>query len=455
MLIVGWLLLGRFARPGVARIVSRAQLDRTLIMWALPLMVIPPLFSRDVYSYLAQSEIVHRGLDPYTRGPATALGVDHPLTRGVSNMWRETPAPYGPLFLSLGSVISGLVGNHVVTGVLLQRVLALIGLALIVWALPRLAKRFGVHPSTALWLGAANPLVLFHLIAGAHNDALAIGLMMAGIELGLRWLPRRTPGQPPPPRQRHELLSLALGAVIITLGATVKVQALAALPFIAVMVARRWGSSYRHLVRSAAVHLAIFLPTMVAVCVVTGLGFGWIGALDTPSLVRSWISPVSELANIGGVLGITLNLGNHTMALTSVIYLIATLVAAVITVRLLLDSFHGRRQPIIALGVALGTFSLLHPAMQPWYLLWAVIPLAASAGNSRFRQVATATSTVLAVLIPTTGSTFDGRTYILTQAYAGALVVLALALFVLHRTSPLFKRKPRTDADDRTISGTA
>src|SRR5205823_14987877 len=53
MVVLAWLLLGRFVRPGRARLVSRSQLDRTLIMWAAPLVLVPPMFSRDVYSYLA------------------------------------------------------------------------------------------------------------------------------------------------------------------------------------------------------------------------------------------------------------------------------------------------------------------------------------------------------------------------------------------------------------------
>ncbi|TCP46213.1 alpha-1,6-mannosyltransferase [Tamaricihabitans halophyticus] len=445
MMIIGWLLLGRFARPKAARIVSRAQLDRTLLMWMLPLLVIPPLFSRDVYSYLAQSEIVYRGLDPYIQGPANALGVEHPLTRGVSNIWRDTPAPYGPLFLMFGSGISSLVGNQVVTGVMLQRLFALAGVALIVWALPRLAKRFGVHPSTALWLGAANPLVLFHLIAGAHNEALGIGLMMAGLVFGLRWLPKRPSGQPPPPTQRHELLGILLGSVVLSLAVLVKVQAIVALGFYGVMLARRWGGGYRHLFRAAAIQTVVVTITVVGFCVGSGLGFGWIGALDTPAMVRSWMSPVSQLGNLGGVLGMWFDLGDHRVAVTSVIYGFATVLAAVITLKLLWDAFHGKRHPVIALGAALGAFLILHPALQPWYLLWAVIPLAASAGDSRFRKLATLVSAVLAVVLPPTGSTFDGRSFVLTQGYLGGIVVVLIALVVLHRVYPLTRRRSASD----------
>ncbi len=40
------------------------------IAWALPVLVMPPLFSRDVYSYVAQGEMITRGFNPYVHGPA-------------------------------------------------------------------------------------------------------------------------------------------------------------------------------------------------------------------------------------------------------------------------------------------------------------------------------------------------------------------------------------------------
>ncbi|WP_186382374.1 polyprenol phosphomannose-dependent alpha 1,6 mannosyltransferase MptB [Amycolatopsis rhizosphaerae] len=443
MLVLAWLMLGRFARPGRARLASRPQLTRTLVMWLTPLMVIPPLFSRDVYSYLAQSEIVHRGMDPYSLGPAQALGVGDPLTSGVSNMWRETPAPYGPLFLKLGSLISGLVGDNIVAGVLLQRAMALAGVVLIIWALPRLARRFGVEPATALWLGAANPLVLFHLVAGAHNEALGIGLMLAGLELGIRRLPVRVAGDTPPPLARGELLFIVLGATVITLGAAVKINALIALGFFGVVIARRWHGRIADLLRAGALMTGVFAVVMVAVCYGTGLGFGWVGALGTPGLVRSWISPTAELANLGGVLGIALGLGNHTDSLVSIIQLAGTLVAGLITVKFLWDSFRWRYRPIIGLGVSLGAFMMLHVAMQPWWLLWAVIPLAAAAGTSRFRVAATVVSAVLAFLAGPPGSSFNGRSFVPLQAYAAGIVVVLVALLVVRRTAPSLLRRDR------------
>jgi len=443
ILVLSWLMLGRFAQPSRERLASQGQLARTIALWVLPLLVIPPLFSRDVYSYLAQSEIVHRGMDPYVLGPAQALGVADPFTAGVSNMWRETPAPYGPLVLRLGGWLAPLAGNSIAVGVLLQRVLALVGVILIVWALPRLARRFGVQPATALWLGALNPLLIFHFVAGAHNDALAVGLMLAGLEIGIRRLPIRVKGDTPPPLARGELLYIGLGVAIITLGVAVKLPAVFALPFFAVMVARRWHGRLKDLFLAGAPMALWFGVVLVVVCFGTGLGFGWVGAtFNTPGLVRSWISPTAELANLSGVLGIALGLGNHTNALVPILGALGYLVAVGITFKFLWDSFKWRYRPIIGLGVSLGAVMLLQINLQPWYLLWAVIPLAAAAGTSRFRVAATVISAALPFLLPPTGSTFDGRPYVLPFAYVAAIVVCGGGMLIVRRLAPVLLSKP-------------
>src|SRR6185295_12248722 len=92
----------------------------------------------------------------------------------------------GPLFLWIGQGISALTGENIVAAVLCHRLVVLLGVGLIVWAVPRLARRCGVAEVSALWLGAANPLLIMHLVAGIHNEALMLGLMLAGTEFALR-----------------------------------------------------------------------------------------------------------------------------------------------------------------------------------------------------------------------------------------------------------------------------
>ncbi|CAM5715403.1 hypothetical protein SBADM41S_06974 [Streptomyces badius] len=67
-----------------------------------------------------------------------------------------------------------------------MRLVELASLALIVWALHRLAREHRLGGSRALWLGGLNPLLLIDVVGGMHNDGLMIGLMLAGFVLALR-----------------------------------------------------------------------------------------------------------------------------------------------------------------------------------------------------------------------------------------------------------------------------
>ena len=321
MMTLAWLMLGRFALG--ERRMTRSQLDRTLLLWVLPLLIAPPMYSRDVYSYLAQSEIAINGLDPYKVGPATGLGLDHVFTLSVPTMWRETPAPYGPLFLWIGKGISALTGENIVFAVLCHRLVVLLGVGLIVWAMPRLARRCGVAEVSALWLGAANPLLIMHLVAGIHNEALMLGLMLAGTEFALRGVYADTPLLPKPlawPQSRDDwvrwrpMAMLVLGVVLITLSSQVKLPGLLAVGFVAMALACRWGGTFKAFVIAGGSLTAVSVAVMAVIGWASGLGFGWLFTLGTANVVRSWMSLPTLLALGTGQVGILLGLGDHTTA---------------------------------------------------------------------------------------------------------------------------------------------
>jgi alpha-1,6-mannosyltransferase len=423
MLLLAWLWIGKMlrARGAVPPAPTRAQLARTAVMWAVPLAVAPPMFSRDVYSYLAQSATLARGLDPYVLGPAQALGVDDPLTRSIPTIWRDTPAPYGPLFLLMGRGITALSGNNVVLGVLEHRVLALAGGGLILWALPRLARRCGLDPGLALWLGAANPLVLFHLVSGIHNEALMVGLMLAGMEIGLR--------------AGERLLDplLMAGALLIVAASAVKLPALLALGFLGMEWARRRGGRIGHVAQVAGVFGLLAVLVYVPLSLGTGVGIGWLKTLDVPSLIRSWMSVSTDFGLLSGQVGIIAGLGDHTDSTLAVARAIGLAASAVLVGLLLLAVLRGRLDAITGMGAGLGAVVLLGPIVHPWYLLWAAIPLAATKGLPRYRRAALAASGVLALLVPPTGADFNFRAFQLPLAIGASLIILLIVLVVLRR----------------------
>jgi len=440
LVVLAWLMMGRFAvgdirsRSGAPRRMTRSQLDRTLLLWILPLSVAPPMFSRDVYSYLAQSEIAARGLDPYAIGPKAALGVDHVLTRTVPTIWRDTPAPYGPFFLWLGRGISSLTGDNIVAGIFLHRLLALAGVALIVWAIPRLAKRCGVSAVSSLWLGAANPLLLFHLVAGIHNEALMLGLMLAGIEIALRAV------EGSEPIRGQALFYLVAGSGLIALSSTVKIPSLLALGFVGMALARRWGGTWKALAGAAILLGIVAAVVTFAISVASGLGMGWINTLGTATAVRSWMS-IPTLLGVGtGLAGVLLGLGDHTTAILTITRPIAYLVAMLVTARMMISVYMGRIHPVGGLGIALGAIVLLFPVVQPWYLLWAILPLAAWATAPIFRIPAVVFTSIVSVMLMSNGAEY--LPFMIVQAVIATILTAGTLIVFTRNSLPWRSDKP-------------
>ncbi|KZS62659.1 polyprenol phosphomannose-dependent alpha 1,6 mannosyltransferase MptB [Mycobacterium ostraviense] len=436
MMALAWLMLGRFALG--KRKMSRGDLDRTLLLWMVPLLIAPPMYSKDVYSYLAQSQISRDGLDPYRVGPASGLGLGHVFTLSVPSLWRETPAPYGPLFLWIGRGISALTGENIVAAVLCHRLVVLIGVAMIVWATPRLARRCGVAEVSALWLGAANPLLFMHLVAGIHNEALMLGLMLTGAEIALRGIDlgkasRLMPRSWRPGADWEPLGMLLGGSVLIVLSSQVKLPSLLALGFITMALAYRYGGTIKALLLAGGGMAALSLSVMAIVGWASGLGFGWIFTLGTANVVRSWMSPPTLLALGTGQVGILLRLGDHTTAVLSLTRAMGVLIIMVMVCWLLLAVFRGRLHPIGGLGVALGITVLLFPVVQPWYLLWAIIPMAAWATRTGFRVAAIVITLIVGIFGPTANGDRFALFQIIDATLASAIIVLVLIALTYHR----------------------
>ncbi|CDQ44172.1 MULTISPECIES: polyprenol phosphomannose-dependent alpha 1,6 mannosyltransferase MptB [Mycolicibacterium] len=442
MMALAWLMLGRFALG--PHKMSRSQLDRTLLLWLLPLLIAPPMYSKDVYSYLAQSQIARIGLDPYQVGPAPGLGLDHVFTLSVPSLWRETPAPYGPLFLWIGEGISVLTGDNIVAAVLCHRLVVLVGVGLIVWATPRLAQRCGVAEVSALWLGPCNPLLFMHLVAGIHNEALMLGLMLAGTEFALRGIDgvREHSWRLPP----HAAAMLAAGTVLITMSSQVKLPALLAMGFVVMALAWHWGGTVKAFLAASFSLGALSLAVMAIIGWASGLGFGWVFTLGTANVVRSWMSPPTLIALGTGQVGILLGLGDHTTSVLGLTRGIGVIIIAVLVTWLLLAVLRGRLHPVGGLGVALGASVLLFPVVQPWYLLWAIIPLATWATRPGFRGSAIGITLVVGIFGPTANGDRFALFQILDATLASAVIVLII-IAITYRHLP-WRALPPPGADD-------
>jgi alpha-1,6-mannosyltransferase len=381
-LCVAWLGLGR--RLSRAPGTTPSQLVRVGALWCLPLLIGAPLFSHDVYSYLAQGELLHLGLNPYHHAPdiLPRFGETH-LLGTVSPFWRTTTSPYGPLFLALASVIAGAVGSHLVLGVLLMRVLELAGLTLLALFVPRLARALGTDPVRATWLAVISPLVLLELIAAGHNDALMIGLLVAGVTLAL---------------ERRPLVGIALCAI----AATIKLPAALGIAFIAVAWARaEWAVAGQDRATATARALALSgaatVAALAAVSAISGLGLSWVssGVLSTPGKVHLAITPVTAAGWSAGSLLHLLGIGVSTRGIESALGVVALALTALLGLELLRRARYANIVP--ALGALLLVSVFAGPATWPWYLTWGLALIACCAFAQRSRALPVAV--VLAVFL--------------------------------------------------------
>ena len=351
-LVGAWILLGR-ETVAPAREGALATVRRTLTWWLAPLLVAAPLASRDVYSYLMQGAMVRDGFDPYSEGPVVNPG---PFLLEVSQDWRNTTTPYGPLHLWIGEGVTSLVGDNVAVGIFVYKLISLAGFAAIAWSVPRIAWELGGSPTMALWLGVANPVMLLHLVAGMHNESVMVGLVSVGLLLALR---------------RKFLSGLALIAAAVALKAT----AFIAMPFVVwIMVhhfaPRATSSAAKRFGVFVAAGTVMVLETVAVVAVITwapGSSWGWLSEITGNAKV---INPLAGPTLVSDVVAPLVQIFNPDISYNSVLSIMRTLSMLLMLLGLILVWWISRRSIRDAVLGTAGAYQvafIFNSVTLPWY----------------------------------------------------------------------------------------
>ncbi|MGA4508829.1 polyprenol phosphomannose-dependent alpha 1,6 mannosyltransferase MptB [Propionibacteriaceae bacterium G1746] len=358
LLVSAWFRLRPWGDDRMVEAYRHVRHWAVLIIWGGPFVLAPPIFSHDAYSYAAQGWLVHNGINPYEQGPGVLPGG---FADQVAWVWRFTPAPYGPLSLQLQHFLVDLVGHDPYISAVVMRVPALVGVALIGALLPRLAARMKIDPASAAWFATLNPVLVIDFIGGAHNDALMMGLVVLALWLtrivGWGWVP---------------------GAVIIGVAAAIKQPALLA-AYALPLVHRPWrrlelGETLDIIARAMAA-MTLAIGTFAGVSWLTGLGFGWLNAVNVPGLVVT----VSPFTVIGQALSWVFDVvgwqsgaegavrWSRSVGLLTSVAIVGTLAVTV-----------ARRRPMTFLSYSYLAVAICAPALHSWYVLWGglLLPLA-------------------------------------------------------------------------------
>jgi alpha-1,6-mannosyltransferase len=408
LMVWAWVQLGRDV---LARRVGGRAVLTTAAVWTAPMLLAPPLFTRDIFSYLAQGGLSLAGFDPYAVGPEAMPGI---FTDNVHYFWQDTPAPYGPLFILIAKSVAWATGNNIILGVILMRLALLLGLLLLVWALPELTRRLGGRVPVALWIAVANPVMVIHMVGGGHNDLLVVGLLAAGALVALR-------GRP------------AGGIALVTAAMAVKASAGIALPFLVlVWAARLPGSRTARIAKATAAGVGVFAVVFGLCTLVARVNLGWLPALSAPSMIVNWMSiPTGVGEFLHSLVGLVANVPKQPFI--NVARIIGAALLLWIAARQWWAARDGGPDAVHRAGIVLLAVAVLSPATLPWYLSWGMALLAMVAWSPRgLAWIVFASLMLVIVYYP------NGEDALYNWPYLAACALLAaLAAVSLLRPDPL------------------
>ena len=322
-------------------------------------MLGPTIVSTDVFGYIAYArEAALHGLSPYLHSPSSI-----PHDQIVQFVyWKHQTSPYGPLFtfvslpLGLVSVGAALWSYKVAAGIA--------GVAIAVLCAD-IGRRRGVDPARAAIFVGLNPVLLFYAVSGAHNDLLAVALMLCAITLALRAMEGGAAAA----------TAVAAAAIKATLGL--------ALPFVLILAHRRGRA-----VRGAA--LAVIAIGIPALLLFGSHLFGQLHRIAADSQFDIAFSGPDRLATL---------LGTH---IDTGVRVLCTAAAATVALIAIDWAWRGG-DPIAGAGWAFAALLACIASLAPWYLVW-LLPLAAAGHSRSLRIVALlATCYLIGVHLPALG----------------------------------------------------
>ena len=351
----GFVLLVREAWAG--RIPVRTVVLLAIGFHAIVLML-PLLFSRDVYSYAYYGRIVSTyGGNPYVLTPS-----DFPLN-GLWHLtwpgWRETPSVYGPLFTWMSALMTRIVKDpsEVVASFQLLAALASLGTVAVVGRLVQKVRP--ERTAFAIAMIGCNPIVVYHVVGGGHNDILVAFFVACAVSLLFA---------------RRELLA----AIALALGMSVKASAVVPLALLVVAIVANAPPERRRRV------LAMYGAVIAGVWLALALPFlQWtnptLGLMEV-SGHDSWMAPgqliVRAASGLGGLVGGD-PFREPAATAARIGLFIVSLVAVIAIGHRIWTSVQARTPEAMAAawGWAFLAITLPSPVLFTWYLVWA-LPLA-------------------------------------------------------------------------------
>jgi len=354
----------------VARAVGPKLALGSIAGFHLLFLLAPPLLSQDVFSYIsyARLEIVH-SLSPYTHSPDAVPG-DAAFAFAGS---KDATSVYGPLFTLATYPVAKVSVPAAFWTLKTVAALASLGVVALSWAC---ARRLGRNPVPAALAVGLNPLVLVHVVGGAHNDSLVVLLWMAAVLAVLGVADASGHSHTAAAGERNARIRITRDQLAGFLGGAatgIKVSAGLVLPFL-LMGARR---------RAALIAGAVGAALVIGAASFAAFGLDALDALgligENQERTSRWSLPQRSADGIAALIGASPHeIVDYTRAAFAALFVGVVLVLLRLTWR----SPRGSSDWLSATGWATLALLVSSAWLVPWYAIW-LLPLAALSGSGR------------------------------------------------------------------------
>jgi alpha-1,6-mannosyltransferase len=299
-----------------------------------------PRDSTDIWAYAAYGRMVsHYGASPYRHVPVE-FSNDRAIRR-VKPTWQNSSSVYGPLWHGVSAGVVSVTQTHLQSTRVWFQSLAAMSVFLAVLLIGRRTR----SPAAAALIGL-NPLVIYDVVNGGHNDALVGLALLVGVLLASR--------------ERFKLAALA-----IALGALVKLVALLGFVALIVWIVRKRG------VRPAAITTGVGGGVIAA-------GYALSGGLDALTPLREARLQMSRnsiwlLTNPEGRTNL-FGLGRFHEFSTDFLQTAATLstITVIVLAGVLIAGRLRDNTSALVVGSAVVAYLLAGAYVLPWYAAWAL-----------------------------------------------------------------------------------
>jgi alpha-1,6-mannosyltransferase len=145
-------------------------------------ITVPPMTSADVLIYAAYGRLQALGKSPYDITPGEVIrGQYDPVMKWVERPWHDTPSVYGPITSWTQLLANRLGGENMHDIVFWLQVFSAVPFIIVGAGAVLLAHGDHRRQARAALLTVANPVLIWAVVAGAHNEAMAVMFAVAGL----------------------------------------------------------------------------------------------------------------------------------------------------------------------------------------------------------------------------------------------------------------------------------